>query len=132
MSSYHLYHLVLPTVPSQLQVVDRSREDQRRFEEMSSSFNVMYRSVVRLLRNVDVGGVKEHLCYLTVPKEFDKLCVPPHVYEHAATTKDLLDRLCPQYINPGNTFVLKEIVTYFGSHRCKKLVQEYINKFMCQ
>ena len=97
---------------------------------MSSSFNSLYRSVIRLLRNVDVSEVKECLRYLTVPKHFDKLCVPPRVYEQAVTTKDLLDRLCPQYINPGNTFVLEEIVTHFGSHRCKKLVQEYMNKFV--
>ena len=96
---------------------------------MSRFFRNMYRSVIQLLRRVDVREVKDSLRHLTVPGRSAELCVPPQVYEFAASTKDLLDHLCPKYINPENTFILEDIVANFGSRRCKRLVQEYIDKF---
>ena len=95
---------------------------------MSRVFRNMYRSVIQLLRRVDVREVKDSLCFLTVPGRCGELCVPPQVYEFAASTKDLLDHLCPKYINPENTFILEDIVANFGSRRCKRLFQEYMDK----
>ena len=95
---------------------------------MSSDFNRMYRSVVGLLR-VKVEKVKDSLHYLTNPRCLNELCVPQSVYEDATTTKDLLNRLCPMYVNPENTFVLEEIVNEFGSRRCKEVLKDYIDKY---
>ena len=102
--------------------------DLEKSKQMSSAFSVMYCSVIRLLR-VKVCDVKDYLRFLTDPCCLDRLCVPPHVYKEATSTKELLSCLCPDYINPKNTFVLEEIVATFGSHRCKKLVREYTDKF---
>ena len=96
---------------------------------MSSDFKSMYRSVVGLLR-ANVEKVKDSLRYLTSPRCFNELCVPPKVYEDATTTKDLLNKLCPTYINPQDTFVLEEIVKEFGSHRCKKELKDYMDKYI--
>ena len=95
---------------------------------MSSDFNSMYRSVVGLLR-ANVGKVKDSLRYLTNPQRLNELCVPPSVYEDATTTKDLLNRLCPMYVNPEDTFVLEEIVNEFGSRCCKKELKDYTDKY---
>ena len=102
--------------------------DLKRAKQMSSAFSSMYRSIVRLLR-VNVNEVKDSLCYLTDPQCLDKLCVLPKVYKDATSTKDLLSRLCPRYINPKDTFVLEEIVTNFGSQRCKRLLKDYTEEF---
>ena len=76
---------------------------------MSSAFSNLYSFVIRLLR-VDVGEVKDSLCYLTDPHHPDKLCVPHKAYMGTTSTKDLLNRLCPKYVNSKDTFVLEEIV----------------------
>ena len=89
----------------------------------------MYRSVISYMQKVDVGEVKESLRYLTNPQYPNKLCVPPRVYKNTTSTKELLDRLCPMYVNPEDTFVLEEIVNEFGSHRCKKALKDYDTYF---
>ena len=94
---------------------------------MSSDFKTMYRSVVDLLQ-VDIEKVKDSLCYLTNPQCLNELCVPPSVYEDAATTKELLNKLCPKYVNPKDTFVLQEIIRECGSHDCKKALEVYTDK----
>ena len=95
---------------------------------MSSDFKSMYRSVVGHSR-ANVEKVKDSLHYLTNPRRLNELCVPPSVYEDATTTKDLLNRLFPLYVNPEDTFVLEEIVAEFGSHRCKKELKDYTEKY---
>ena len=97
----------------------------------SSAFKNMYRSVVGHMRGVDVGKIKGSLCYLTNPQCPRQLCVPPRVYRNATTTKELLDRLCPTYVNPEDTFVLEEIVNEFGSRRCKKELKDYTDVYVC-
>ena len=99
-------------------------------KQVSSAFNTMYRSVRQLLR-VNVREVMDTLCCLIDPccPDLDKLCVPREVYEDATSTNELLKRLCPTYINPKNTFVLREIVTIHGSQQCKRLLQKYTDKF---
>ena len=103
-------------------------DDLKRAKQMSSAFSSMYRSIIRLLQ-VNVNEVKDSLRYLTDPRCLDKLCVPPKVYKDTTSTKDLLRRLCPRYINPKDTFVLEEIVSNFGSQRCKRLLSDYTDKF---
>ena len=106
----------------------RPTSDLRKAQQMSSDFKTMYRSVVGLLR-ANVEKVKDSLCYLTNPRHPNELCVPPRIYEDATTTKDLLNRLFPTYVNPQDTFVLEEIIKEFGSRRCKKELKEYIDKY---
>ena len=96
----------------------------------SSAFKTMYRSVLSHMSMVDVGEVKASLRYLTNPQCPKQLCVPRRVYQNATTTKDLLDRLCPTYVNPEDTFVLEEIINEFGSRRCKKELHDYIDEFL--
>ena len=95
---------------------------------MSSDFKSMYRSVVGLLQ-VNVEKIKDSLRYLTNPRHLNELCVPPSVYEDATTTKELLNRLCPKYVNPQDTFVLQEIVRECGSRNCKRTLKVYTDKY---
>ena len=102
--------------------------EYKKSKEMSSEFNILYRSIIRHLR-VDVSEVKDVLRFSTKPQNFTQLCVHPSVYEDATSTKDLLERLFPDYINPGNTFLLEEIVRNCGSSQCKRLLKKYTVKF---
>ena len=97
---------------------------------MSSAFSKLYRSIIGLLKRVDVDEVKDVLRYLSNPLSSSPRCVPPCVYQYAATTKDILDRLHPVHINFENTFLLEEIVESCGSRQCKKLLREYTSKYL--
>lgn len=105
--------------------VHRDHTEVKKSEKMSSAFGKLYRSVISHLRHVDVNEVKDSLRYLSNPLSSSQRCVLPSVYEDAASTKDLLDRLHPEYINFESTFLLEEIVDSYGSRRCKKLLREY-------
>ena len=120
------FYAAIPLQISTLNCVDL--EDNEKSEEMSSDFSRMYRSIIRHFR-VDVCEVRDSFRFLTDPRHPDQLCVPPSVYKDATTTKELLTCLCPRYVNPKKTFVLKEIVREFGSQKCKKLLQDYTEKF---
>lgn len=102
--------------------------DCKKSEAMSSEFNRLYRSIIHHLR-VDVGEVKDVLRYSCKPQHLSQRCVHPSVYEDATSTKDLLDRLFPDYINPEDTFLLQEIVENCGSGQCKRLLKKYTSKF---
>lgn len=97
----------------------------------SSAFKNMYRSVVGHMQGVDVGEIKESLDCLTNPQCPRQLCVPPRVYRNATTTKKLLKQLCPTYVNPEDIFILEEIVSEFGSRRCKKELKDYTDVYVC-
>ena len=99
---------------------------------MSSTFNRMYRSIICDMQMVDVEEVKDSFRYLANPQCFNEPYVPSSVYEDATTTKELLKRLFPAYVNPEDTFVLEEIVNGSGSPqaRCKKELQEYIDTYL--
>ena len=105
--------------------------DLKKSKEMSSEFNILYRSIICHL-SVDVSKVKDVLRYSSNPQNFPQRCVPPSVYEDITSTEDLLDRLFPDYINPGNTFLLEEIVRNCGSSQCKILLKKYTSRFHVQ
>ena len=102
--------------------------DRKKSEEMSSEFNKLYRYIKHHLR-VDVEEVKDVLHCSANPINFRQRCVHPSVYQDATSTKDLLDQLFPDYINPGDTFLLEEIVRNCGSSQCKRLLNKYTSKF---
>jgi hypothetical protein len=107
---------------SSLQKVDKKAK------QMSSAFNKLYRSIVHHLR-VNVSKIKKVLHYCSNPRDLSQRCVPPNVYQDVTSTKDLLERLYPEYINPENIFVLEEIINNCGSRQCKTLLHEYVNTF---
>ena len=98
---------------------------------MSSEFNKLYRSIMLHLK-MDVGEIKQVLRFSSSPHSLHKRCVPTSVYEDATSTKELLDRLYPEYINPQDIFLLEEIVNNSGSRngKCKRLVCVYSDKFL--
>ena len=110
---------------------DRDRtSESKKSKEMSSVFSKLYRSIIGHMRRVDVDEIKDVLYYLSNPRSPSERCVPPGVYQSATSTKDLLDRLYPEYINPESTFPLEEIVDSCGSRQCKKILREYTSKYL--
>ena len=99
--------------------------DPKESQVMSTAFANMYRAISRLLeRSIKVDELKEFLrcfCHSQSPQQ---LCVDPRVYEGATSTKDILKKLCPEYINPAKLFILEGIVETFGSRQCKKLLRD--------
>ena len=101
----------------------------RSLKKMSSEFNKLYRSIIHHLR-VDVSEVKDVLRYISKPHHLTQRYVHPSVYQDATSTKDLLDQLYPDYINPEDTFLLEEIVAYCGScPECETLLEGFTSKF---
>ena len=97
---------------------------------MSTAFANMYRAISRPLpRSVQANELKEFLRCFCHPQSPRQLCVDPRVYKGATSTKDILEKLCPEYINPAELFVLEGIVETFGSRQCKKLLRDFQDKF---
>ena len=110
--------------------VKQAFSDPKKSWAMSAAFASMYRTVTSLLeRTVDADVLKEFLRYLVDPQSPDQLCVDPKIYEGATTTKEILQCLCPQYINPTALDVLQGITDAFGSHQCKKLIKDFCDEF---
>ena len=106
--------------------------DPKKSQAMSIAFANMFRAIYQLLelsRRVKVYKLKEFLRCFCHPKSPRQLCVDPRVYEGATSTKDILKKLCPEYINPAELFVLEGIVETFGSRQCKKLLRDFQNNF---
>ena len=113
-------HIISTAVPLQ---INRSDDCDKKKQRRSSAFRCMYHSVIQHLQDSEVKGV---LYYLTDPHHPNQPCVPSSVYKDTTTTKELLDKLFPEYVNPIKTFVLEEIVGEYGSQECKELLREYI------
>jgi hypothetical protein len=97
---------------------------------MNTAFANMYRAISRLLqRSVQADELEEFLQCFCHPQSPRQLCVDPRVYEGARSTKDILKKLCPEYINPAELFVLEGIVETFGSRQCRKLLRDFQDKF---
>lgn len=110
---------------------NRDCADAKKFKEnMSTAFNKLYRSICDCHLQVKASKIKDVLEFCSDPDNLSQRCVPPSVYEDATSTKDILRRLYPDYINPEKTFVLQEIVNTCGSQRCKDLVDDYACKYI--
>ena len=104
--------------------------DPKKSQAMSTAFANMYRAISRLLpRSVQADELEEFLRCFCHPQSPRQLCVDPRVYEGATSAKDVLKKLCPEYINPAELFVLEGIVETFGSRQCKKLLQDFQDEF---
>ena len=100
--------------------------DPKKGHAMSTAFANMYHAISHLLpRSVQVDDLKEFLRCFCHPQPPQQLCVDPRVYEGATSTKDILKKLCPKFINPAELFVLEGIVETFGSRQCKKLLRDF-------
>jgi hypothetical protein len=104
--------------------------DPKKSQAMSTAFANMYRAISCLLtRSVEADELNEFLRYFIHPRSPRQLCVDPRVYEGATSTKDILKKLCPEYINLAELFVLEGIVETFGSRQCKKLLRDFQDKY---
>ena len=104
--------------------------DPKKSQPMSTAFANMYRAISRLLpRSVGADELEEFLRCFCHPRFPRQLCVDPRVYEGATSTKDILKKLCPEYINPAELFILEGIVETFGSRQCKKLLRDFQDEF---
>ena len=108
--------------------------DPKKGQRVSIQFAGTYRAISKDLQkkngdiqenNEDVQEIKDFLRYLVDPQSPDQLCVDPKLYEGATTTKEVLQCLLPQYINPTKLFILEGIVETFGSDQCKKYLDDY-------
>ena len=109
-----------------------SYSDPKRGQAMCTAFANMYRAISRLLqrsRSLDVDELKDFLWCFCYPHSPQQRYVNPRVYEGATSTKDVLKRLCPDYINPVELSVLRGIVETFGSRQCKRLLEKYLDEF---
>ena len=95
-------------------------------QEISTAFANMYRNVSRHLgKSVDVEDLKEFLHFFCNPKSLRQRCIDPVIFKEATSTKDVLKKLCPEYVNPIELFILEGIVEAFDSSQCKRLLNEY-------
>ena len=136
-SNIHQIHSSLPAheaTPAQSVMKpvedDCSREDLRRGHQHSAAFSKMYGAITRGIgRSLDVDELKLFLRYYLCPHAPSQHYVEPGIYEDAESTRDILDRLCPVYVNSGNVYLLEEIVSLSNSRQCKRLLDEYTRKY---
>ena len=106
--------------------IKQTFSDPKRSQAMSVAFASMCRAIISLLEGtVDADELKDFLRYLVDPQSPDQLFVDPSIYKGATTTKEVLECLCPRYVNPTELFILEGIVETFGSDQCKKHLEDY-------
>ena len=111
-------------------VEDCSREDLRRGHQHSATFSKMYRAITRDIgRSLDVDELKQFLRFYLCPHTPSRHYVEPGIYEDAESTRDILDRLFPLYVNLGNVYLLEQIVSLSKCPQCGRLLDEYTSKY---
>ena len=92
----------------------------------------MYGAITRVIgRSLDVNDLKFFLRHYSCPREQSQCYVKPGTcnYEDAESTRDILDRLSPLYVNSGDIDLLDGIVTLSKCRECKRLLDEYTSKY---
>ena len=109
---------------------DCAREDSRHGHQHSAAFSKMYGAITRGIgRSLDVDDLRQFLRYYPHPRSSNQRYIQPSMYIGVETTREILDRLYPEYINPGNIYLLEEIISLSNSRQCKRLLDEYIRKY---
>ena len=78
--------------------------------------------------SVQTSKLKEFLESYCHPLYPERYYVDPKIYRDAATTKQVLKSLLPQYINYIHYYLLEDIVVTFGCDRAKEVLQQYTDQ----
>ena len=92
-------------------------------------FADMLTTVTELLdKSASVERIKKFLKFLCHPYT-KKRYIDIKLYEHCITPGEIVEVLCPQYINFMHTHLLRQIVNRFGNEQSKLLLKEYEDRF---
>ena len=108
-----------------LAVASANPNTQQKYKQ-SGSFAVMFPKLKQNLeRSLKPDDLKKFLRYFCNPASLENCLIDKHLYRDLDSTSEILDSLHPKYINPGNMFLLQEIVDNFGSRQSKTLLRNY-------
>ena len=94
--------------------------------DLSTRFAAMFGDVIELFnQTLQVEKLRRFLGNLSHPRTPMKSYIDPKLYEKCSSTAEVLDTLCPQYINFMHTSLLRRIVRIYGTEDIKKLLHEY-------
>ena len=94
--------------------------------DLSTRFSAMFGEVIELLdQTLQVEKLRRFLRNLSHPRTPMKSYIDPKLYEKCSSTAEVLDTLCPLYINFMHTSLLGRIVKIYGTEDIRKLLREY-------
>ena len=100
--------------------------DPRETHHLCREFAIVFSDVTDLLdKRVDVIKLKEFLDSYSHPLYPEQPYVHPKIYKDASTSKQLINSLCPQFINFVHYYLLEDIVVRFKCDEAKELLQQY-------
>ena len=90
----------------------------------------MYGAITRSIgRSLAVDDLRRFLRFFSHPHSPSQRYIEPSVYMDVESTRDILDQLYPEYVNPENIYLLEEIIELSNSRQCKRILREYTNKY---
>lgn len=105
--------------------------DPREGHHLCAEFSKLLRTLGTLLdKCTDVDDLKAFLFYYCHPLYPNKHYIEPHIYSDAKTVKQIVFCLFPHYINYMEHYLLKEIVTEYGTHVCREHFNQYEQCFL--
>ena len=103
--------------------------DLRELHHLCREFATTFTELTEILdTSVEISELKKFLKSYCHPLYPEQTYVAPQIYGNAATTKELLEFLFPQYINYIHYYLLENIVVKFGCDRAKEVLQQYTDQ----
>ena len=119
---YFPLHFILIHSHSTVKVPTKPLGDPRESHHLCRIFSITFTKLTKMLdASAEISELKEFLESYCHPLYPEQPYVAPQVYGNAATTKELLKSLFPQYINYMHYYLLEDIVVTFGSDKAKEL-----------